>query len=100
MVKRVARVAARRMMTLLPAEVLGDIKSAGYSIDWYYKGTRPDDDNIVGRMKYVKDGVAQALGIDDGIMRLIAVRLHHQKTRAGSVAFTVRLYPFEQGGEG
>ncbi len=99
--KRQARGAMRAQLAQVPATAQHEIKSAVYFVDWYYKGTCPDDDNVITRMKYARDGIAEALGINDRIMRIGAIRPHHDKGRAGTVTVTVRLYDFEQeGGEG
>lgn len=41
-----------------------------YRIVWYYKGECPDDDNVIGRIKYVRDTVASYLRMNDREIKL------------------------------
>lgn len=46
-------------------------------ITWYYKGMRPDVDNVVARLKPLIDGCAEAFGINDRDIELGRVRRVH-----------------------
>lgn len=35
-----------------------------YTVRWFYKGAEPDDDNVLTRCKYYKDGACFAMGIE------------------------------------
>ena len=60
-----------------------------YRVQWFYKGCRPDDDNVLSRCKYVKDGMCEALGIDDAQLSLDGIELLHDKVLAGTVRFWI-----------
>ena len=44
-----------------------------YKVLWMYKGVEPDDDNIICRVKYVRDAIAEYYGINDRTMRVACV---------------------------
>ena len=46
-------------------------------VTWYYKGMKPDVDNVVARLKPLIDGCAQAFGINDRELELGRVRRVH-----------------------
>ena len=46
-------------------------------VTWYYKGMKPDVDNVVARLKPLIDGCAQAFGINDRDLELGRVRRVH-----------------------
>lgn len=51
-----------------------------YHICWNYFGTvMPDDDNVVARIKSYKDGICDALGINDRSIHLGSVTFVHVK---------------------
>lgn len=51
-----------------------------YHICWNYWGTvMPDDDNVVARIKSYKDGICDALGINDRSIHLGSVTFVHNK---------------------
>ena len=51
-----------------------------YHICWNYWGTvMPDDDNVVARIKSYKDGICDALGINDRSIHLGSVTFVHVK---------------------
>ena len=52
-----------------------------YLIRWRYKGTPPDDDNVIGSCKAFRDGACAALGINDRGLRLRDVEYVHDKAR-------------------
>lgn len=57
-----------------------------YEVHWYYKGRKPDADNIVARLKPILDGCAEAFGIDDRELELAGVhRVHTLGDMAGKV---------------
>ncbi len=60
-----------------------------YSINWYYKGVRPDDDNVIARCKYIKDAMCWVFGIDDRQLSIDSCELIHDKKRAGEVEFSI-----------
>jgi hypothetical protein len=54
---------------------LPDTPFTEYHILWNHFGTvMPDDDNVVARIKSYKDGIADALGINDRSIHLGSVR--------------------------
>ena len=57
----------------------------GYRLVWYYKGMRPDADNIVARCKHVLDGCAVAFGVNDATWEFGGVQRVHDKARGGQV---------------
>lgn len=57
----------------------------GYRIVWYYKGVRPDADNVVARCKNVLDGCAMAFGANDKNWEFGGVQRVHDKARSGQV---------------
>lgn len=67
--------AARRALCSLPCNAAGrvDFRPLGYRIVWPYKGTCPDADNVVARMKHVLDGCALAFNLDDRDLDLLGV---------------------------
>lgn len=56
-----------------------------YRVIWYFKGDAPDDDNVLTRCKYYKDGACKAMKIDDGPLRCLGIDRVHDLTRAGQV---------------
>ena len=56
-----------------------------YTVRWFYKGAEPDDDNVLTRCKYYKDGACSAMGIDDGRLRCRGIERIHDLARAGKV---------------
>lgn len=54
-----------------------------YRITWLYKGTRPDQDNVVAACKAYLDGCADAFAVNDRAWTLEPVDLVHDKERAG-----------------
>lgn len=46
-------------------------------VTWYYKGTKPDVDNVVARLKPLIDGCAMAFGINDRDLEWGRVRRVH-----------------------
>ena len=51
-----------------------------YHLVWNYFGTvMPDDDNVVARIKSYKDGICDALGINDRSLRLGSVDFIREK---------------------
>ena len=57
-----------------------------YRYIWNYYGTQlPDDDNIIARCKSIKDGVCDALGINDRNLRNHGVTFIRDKQTQGTV---------------
>lgn len=46
-------------------------------VTWYYKGMKPDVDNVVARLKPLIDGCSMAFGINDRDLELGRVRRVH-----------------------
>lgn len=67
--------AARRALYTLPCDADGRVAYVplGYRIIWPYKGTCPDADNVVARMKHVLDGCALAFNLNDRDLDLLGV---------------------------
>lgn len=61
-------------------------KFTSYRYIWNYYGTQlPDDDNIIARCKSIKDGVCDALGINDRNLRNHGVTFIRDKQTQGTV---------------
>ena len=60
-------------------------KPTWYRIAWYYKGMRPDADNIVARCKHYLDGCALAFGCNDADWEFGGVQRVHDSVRGGEV---------------
>lgn len=56
-----------------------------YTVRWFYKGPEPDDDNVLSRCKYYKDGACAAMGIDDKVLKCRGIDIVHDLSRAGKV---------------
>lgn len=55
-----------------------------YHVAWYYKiGVEPDDDNVWGRLKHVRDTIAAHFGIDDRHLHTGRCRSYKNKELAG-----------------
>jgi len=50
--------------------------------------SRPDDDGVIGACKAYRDGIAQALGVDDGCFRLSAP-VRGPRAKHGAIIITV-----------
>ena len=61
----------------------GVFEPVRYRITWLYKGTRPDQDNVVAACKAYLDGCADAFAVNDRAWTLEPVELVHDKERAG-----------------
>lgn len=61
----------------------GVFEPVRYRITWVYKGTRPDQDNVVAACKAYLDGCADAFAVDDRAWTLEPVELVHDKVHAG-----------------
>lgn len=62
-----------------------------YRYVWNYYGTQlPDDDNIIARCKSIKDGVCDALGINDRNLRNHGVTFVKDKTTKGTVTIILK----------
>lgn len=44
-----------------------------YKVLWMHKTCEPDDDNIICRVKYIRDAIAEYYGINDRTMRVAGV---------------------------
>ena len=62
-----------------------NFKPTEYRIAWYYKGVRPDSDNIVARCKHVLDGCAFAFGVNDASWEFGGVHRVNDRARGGEV---------------
>jgi crossover junction endodeoxyribonuclease RusA len=74
-------------------EALGGRKPdwTGVSIHWEFHpktATRPDDDNCIASCKAYRDGIADALGIDDA--KFTTTHTMGQPVKGGAVNVTVR----------
>lgn len=87
--------AKNRAVKLYRADCAWLTKAAGLRVDWagtvhawitFYPPDRRhrDDDNCIGAFKHGRDGVAQALGIDDNRLRIHPF-LSDQVVKGGSV---------------
>lgn len=61
-----------------------------YHVLWYYKlGVEPDDDNIWGRLKHVRDTIAFHFGMDDRHLHTGKCRCYKNKQLAGYCAIII-----------
>lgn len=61
-----------------------DTRPQEYHVAWYYKiGVEPDDDNIWGRLKHVRDTIAAHFGMDDRHLHTGRCRCYKNKELAG-----------------
>lgn len=61
-----------------------------YRIIWNHWGTQqPDDDNVVARIKSYKDGICDALQINDKTLRLRGVDFIRDKTTAKTLTIII-----------
>lgn len=61
-----------------------------YHIVWNHFGTiMPDDDNVVARIKSYKDGITDALGINDRSIHLGSVRFIRNKATKKKLWITI-----------
>lgn len=49
-----------------------------------------DDDNLIAGLKGARDGIADALGTDDRLWRIVGVHWHQAPQGSGDVAFTLQ----------
>lgn len=81
--RRAAYLRALSAMQYMPQR---SFAARSYVVEWFYKGRKPDVDNIVARLKPLLDGCAEAFGVDDRELELRAVRrVHALDERAGNV---------------
>lgn len=81
--RELARIKALVAVSKLPQR---NFPARWLDVTWYYKGTRPDVDNVVARLKPLIDGCAAAFGINDRDLELGRVRRAHTlDERAGTV---------------
>ena len=79
--------------TLTPAEIPAIYTTRHrtptiYRIVWNHWGTtQPDDDNVVARIKSYKDGICDALQINDKTLRLRGVDFIRDKATAKTLTF-------------
>lgn len=67
-----------------------------FDVTWYYKGPRPDIDNVVARLKPLIDGCSKAFGINDRDLELGKTRrVHTLGEKAGTLvlSFSTELQP-------
>ena len=61
-----------------------------YSITWNHYGTiQPDDDNVIARIKSYKDGICDALGINDRTLRLAGLTFIRDKASKKTLTITI-----------
>lgn len=85
--KTAAKSRARTMAGAVTLEALKGQKfvPTHYRVIWYFKGDPPDDDNVLSRCKYYKDGACKAMKIDDGPLRCLGIDRVYDLARAGQV---------------
>ena len=89
LVKEVRHGACVRARVALNACQQRNFPAEEVDVTWYYKGVRPDFDNVVARCKAIIDGCADAFGINDRVLELGRVRrVHDLGILAGSVALS------------
>ncbi len=71
--KTEAHRAVLSQLTPLQRAALKQAKQVRISYQWHAKptGTIVDDDNMIGLMKSTRDGIAQAIGIDDKVFKTV-----------------------------
>ena len=91
LVKEVRHGACVRARVALNACQQRNFPAEEVDVTWYYKGVRPDFDNVVARCKAIIDGCADAFGINDRVLELGRVRrVHDLGIHAGTVALTFK----------
>lgn len=81
--RRAAYLRALNAMQYVPQR---SFAAKSYAVEWFYKGRKPDADNIVARLKPLLDGCAEAFGVDDRELELKGVRrVHTLDERAGTL---------------
>lgn len=64
--------------------------AASMRICWMFAGRQPDDDNVIARLKPVRDGIADAgLVADDGLIRVEGVTFERVKRSEQAVVITL-----------
>lgn len=87
---------SRRVAFLRARAALNSCAQHNFSADevdivWYYKGVKPDFDNVVACCKSIIDGCADAFGINDRTLELGRVRrVHALDERAGTLVLTFK----------
>ena len=69
-----------------------------YHLMWVYKGTRPDDDNVITRCKYARDTIAKFYDFDDRDLQIAGfpcVDFIHDKALAGFVIISFFDFPIQ-----
>ena len=92
--KKARAFAAEATVKLLEQEVGCTLSHAEipttYRIIWNHWGTQqPDDDNVVARIKSYKDGICDALQINDKTLRLRGVDFIRDKTTAKTLTIII-----------
>ena len=84
---------ARQQARLKTLALLAGAKApafAGYALAFFWPDKRHrDDDNALASCKAYRDGVADALGIDDRTLRLIQVPVMHHDKNNPRLEFTL-----------
>lgn len=69
---------------LIRQRITHDAPPQEYHVAWYYNiGVEPDDDNIWGRLKHVRDTIAAHFGMDDRHLHTGRCRCYKDKELAG-----------------
>lgn len=69
---------------LIRQRITHDAPPQEYHVAWYYNiGVEPDDDNIWGRLKHVRDTIAAHFGMDDRHLHTGRCRCYKNKELAG-----------------
>lgn len=67
----------------------------GYTLEFHHAvRRRRDDDNLSASCKAYRDGIADALGIDDHRLRLLATPSQHIDRQRPHLRITLHVWPF------
>lgn len=86
--KKIRREAYFRTRDELAKEEYQGFHPRDYTITWYYKGNKPDADNVASRCKRLLDGMAEAFGVNDRDFEFLGVRRVKDWDKAGTVEIT------------
>jgi crossover junction endodeoxyribonuclease RusA len=79
---------AARLLTIAALAKHGNGVWGGYRLRFFWPTARQrDDDNADASCKAYRDGVAEALGIDDKLLRKVAISTHDKDAEAPRVEF-------------
>lgn len=61
------------------------------SLTYRFSGPTPDDDNVTARCKAARDGIAEALGVNDGDRRAVTWHYDQERVPRADMGLAVRV---------